>query len=281
MSKGGAWKVAFADFMTAMMAFFLVMWLSSQDKEILISTSQYFQNPFTSPFQAKAGLLNFDSKSLVKSSSSGKKNEKSDQASGSKSSSPETIDLQFLNSVAKEMYKMLNMDDSLGEKPLDVQVTSDGLKVTLYDRGKQPVFESSSAHFTKWGEFVMQSLAWIVERNHFLIAIEGHTRSGLVMPNPDYGPWELSADRANAARRALVKYAVEPSQIERVTGYANTHPIPLSPPESEGNQRVTMSLRVGNKQNKTTQKPVPKSIAPSHAPPESEKEPAPATAPKH
>ena len=62
MSKGGAWKVAFADFMTAMMAFFLVMWLTSQDKEILIATAQYFQTPFDSPMQSKAGVLNFDAK---------------------------------------------------------------------------------------------------------------------------------------------------------------------------------------------------------------------------
>jgi chemotaxis protein MotB len=86
-----------------------------------------------------------------------------------------------------------------------------------------------------------------VERNKFNIVIEGHTRTGLVLTNPDYGAWELSADRANAARRALVKYAVDPSQIERVTGYANTRPVPLTPPDSETNQRVSMSLRVGKK----------------------------------
>lgn len=258
--------MAFADFMTAMMAFFMVMWLTSQDKEILIATSQYFQSPFKSPLQAKAGLLNFDSKSPVKSSSGEKKKDESD-TSGAKTSSPTSMDLQFLNAVAKDLYKMLNMDDALAEKPLDVQVTSDGLKVTLYDRAKQPFFEPSSAKFTKWGDFVMQSLAWTVERNHFNIVIEGHTRTGLVMPTADYGPWELSADRANAARRALVKYAVEPSQIERVTGYANTRPVPLTPPESETNNRVSMSLRIGNKRDKPTLNKPPAAVAPSTAPP--------------
>ena len=244
MSKGGAWKVAFADFMTAMMAFFLVMWLTSQDKEILIATSQYFQSPFKSPLSQKAGLLNFDSKSVTKSGGEGKSK---DSTAGGTTSAAATLDLQFLNTVAKEMYKLLNMDDALADRPLDVQVTSDGLKVTLFDRSKQPLFESGTAKFTKWGDFVMQSLAWTVERNKFNIVIEGHTRSGLVMPNPDYGVWELSADRANAARRALVKYAVDPTQIERVTGYANTRPVPLTPPDSESNQRVSMSLRVGRK----------------------------------
>jgi len=267
MGGGGAWKVAFADFMTAMMAFFLVMWLTSQDKEILIATSQYFQSPFKSPLQAKAGLLNFDSKSVTKSGSDGKKKE---SQSGASTSSATAMDLQFLNSVAKEMYKMLNMDDALADKPLDVQVTSDGLKVTLYDRAKQPFFEPTTAKFTKWGDFVMQSLAWTVERNKFNIVIEGHTRTGLVLPNPDYGAWELSADRANAARRALVKYAVDPAQIERVTGYANTRPVPLTPPESETNQRVSMSLRIGKKTGEKSNfasQPLPTNKA--AAPPES------------
>lgn len=279
MGGGGAWKVAFADFMTAMMAFFLVMWLTSQDKEILIATSQYFQSPFKSPLQAKAGLLNFDSKSVTKSGGEGKKK---DSASGASTSSATAMDLQFLNSVAKEMYKMLNLDDALADKPLDVQVTSDGLKVTLYDRGKQPFFESGTAKFTKWGDFVMQSLAWTVERNKFNIVIEGHTRSGLVLPNPDYGAWELSADRANAARRALVKYAVDPAQIERVTGYANTRPVPLTPPDSETNQRVSMSLRIGRKPGEKSNfasQPLPTAKVPEL--PESGRSPAVQSQSKH
>jgi chemotaxis protein MotB len=275
--KGGAWKVAFADFMTAMMAFFLVMWLTSQDKEILIATSQYFQSPFKSPLTDKAGLLNFDSKSVTKSGGDGKKK---DSQSGASTSSATSMDLQFLNSVAKEMYKMLNLDDALADKPLDVQVTSDGLKVTLYDRAKQPFFEPTTAKFTKWGDFVMQSLAWTVERNKFSIVIEGHTRKGLVLPNPEYGAWELSADRANAARRALVKYAVDPEQIERVTGYANTRPVPLTPPESETNQRVSMSLRIGKKAGEKSNfasQPLP--TIPIKDPPASGRSPA--ALPKH
>ncbi|MCS6245117.1 MAG: OmpA family protein [Opitutus sp.] len=277
MGGGGAWKVAFADFMTAMMAFFLVMWLTSQDKEILIATSQYFQSPFKSPLTDKAGLLNFDSKNVTKSGGDGKKK---DSQSGASTSSATAMDLQFLNSVAKEMYKMLNLDDALADKPLDVQVTSDGLKVTLYDRGKQPFFESGTAKFTKWGDFVMQSLAWTVERNKFNIVIEGHTRTGLVLPNPDYGAWELSADRANAARRALVKYAVDPAQIERVTGYANTRPVPLTPPDSETNQRVSMSLRIGKKPGEKSNfasQPIP--TVKAAAPPESGHSPT--AQPKH
>jgi chemotaxis protein MotB len=260
--KGGAWKVAFADFMTAMMAFFMVMWLTAQDKEILISTASYFQTPFKSPMTAKAGVLNSEAQSAIKSNSGGTKSE--DGGVGT-STSAQTVDLAFLNSVAKDVFKLLNMDDNLANKPLDVQVTSDGLRITIYDRRSQPFFVDNTAKFTPWGDFVMQSLAWTADRNHFNIVIEGHTRTGLNFSNPDYGDWELSSDRANAARRALVRYAVAPDKIERVTGYANTRPVPLELPTSETNQRITMSLRVGK--TKSSQPP-PKS-ATAAPPPDS------------
>ncbi len=236
--KGGAWKVAFADFMTAMMAFFLVMWLSAQDKEILIATSKYFQNPFHSPHTAKSGLLNFES-----TKAQGGDTLKDDKAGST--SSAHTIDLQFLNSVAKDVYRLLNLDEALADKPIEVQVTSDGLRIILYDRARQPLFEPRSASFTSWGGFVMQSMAWLIERHGFLVVIEGHTRAGLVLDTPEYGLWELSADRANAARRALVRYAVDEVMIERVTGFADTRPMPALAPDSESNQRVTLSLRLG------------------------------------
>lgn len=243
--------MAFADFMTAMMAFFLVMWLTAQDKEVLIATSKYFQSPFSSPLENKSGLLNFESNKPAQNGG----NDKTEKDGAKAASSAQSIDLQFLNSVAKDVYKLLNLDESLAEKPIDVQVTSDGLRITLYDRAKQPLFEQRTARFTTWGDFVMQSLAWMIERNGFDIVIEGHTRSGLDLPGTDYTPWELSADRANAARRLLIHYAVADRQVERVTGYADTRPVPLTPPESESNQRVTLGLRLGRKDKKSNQKP--------------------------
>ena len=236
--------MAFADFMTAMMAFFLVMWLSAQDKEILIATSRYFQSPFSNSHPSKSGVLNFERNSPAQTS--GGDNAKSTTSATASSSSAQSIDLQFLNSVAKDVYRLLNLDESLADKPIDVQVTSDGLRITLYDRARRPLFEDTTATLTPWGDFIMQSLAWMVDRNAFLVVIEGHTRAGLQLPSPDYSPWELSADRANSARRALVRYAVAPELIERVTGYADTRPVPLEAPDSEAHQRVALSLRLGS-----------------------------------
>jgi chemotaxis protein MotB len=245
---GGAWKVAYADFVTAMMALFMVLWISAQDQKILIATSRYFQSPFNSPMDATSGILPFDTNKPSKPQSD-------DSGQDRSQSSMREVDLQFLNSLAKDFFRLLHVDEDLQEKPIDVQVTSDGLRVTLYDRARRPLFLEKTADFTEWGKFVMQSLAWLIDRNQFRVVIEGHTRKGLVLTQPDYTPWELSADRANASRRALTFYAVDNSLIERVTGYADTRPLPFQPVESESNQRVTLSLTMMKNHEKTPAHP--------------------------
>ena len=217
---GGAWKVAFADFMTAMMALFLVLWISAQDQKILIATSKYFRNPFSSPMSDHSGVMPFNKDSTNSTSS------KDDSTSADKSNdSSKQIQLQFLNSVAADFSRLLNLDQTADQNPLDIQVTSEGIRITLFDRPTRPVFVGDTAKFTEFGESLMQSLSWMIERNHFRVIIDGHTRAGLPMPNADYSAWDLSADQANATRRILVHYAVDPSQIERVAGYADTVPL--------------------------------------------------------
>ena len=260
---GGAWKVAFADFMTAMMALFLVLWISAQEKKILIATARYFQNPFNSPIDRSAGVMPYDQNkpSQPHGDDSG--------ADNPATTSKKDLDLQFLNSVAKDFFKLLNLDQDLAEKPIDIQVTSDGLRVMLYDRARRPLFVDNTAEFTEWGKFVMQSLAWTIDRQRFRVVIEGHTRKGLSLPKPEYTAWELSADRANAARRMLTFYAVDETRIERVTGFADTRPMPFQAPDSESNQRVTLSLTMGSKSKDPKGKPVDKKppfVAPAAAP---------------
>jgi chemotaxis protein MotB len=232
---GGAWKVAYADFVTAMMALFMVLWISAQDKEILIATSQYFQNPFRSPMDATSGVLPFNNNKT--SSSQGK-----DQGTEKEQDRNKQIQLTFLSSVAADFYRLLHLDENLAGKPIDVQVTTDGLRVTLFDRANRPLFVGDTTEFTEWGSFVLQSLAWTIERHKFHVTVDGHTRANLAFKKEGYTAWELSADRANAARRILVHYAVEPGQIERVTGYADTKPVAGEEPTAEVNQRITLSL---------------------------------------
>lgn len=230
---GGAWKVAYADFVTAMMALFMVLWITSQDKQILLATSQYFKQPFNALTDKSIGVMR------GKEGGSQGKDKNSETASAA--------NLAFLNALAKELNHMLNISDtSENEQPVDVEVTSDGLKVTVFDRGKQPVFEKNTAKFTPWGKFVMQNLAWIIDHNKFKAAIDGHAARGTSVPDANYGLWELTADRANAARRMLEQYAVEPSRIARVAGFADTQPLPGVPATAEANQRITVSLSVNN-----------------------------------
>src|ERR1051325_6793796 len=108
-----------------MMALFMVLWISAQDKEILIATSQYFQNPFRSPMDATSGVLPFNNKS----SSQGK-----DSGSDKDQDRNKQISMTFLNSVAADFYRLLHLDESFEGKPIDIQVTSDGLRVSLFDR---------------------------------------------------------------------------------------------------------------------------------------------------
>jgi chemotaxis protein MotB len=228
---GGAWKVAYADFVTAMMALFMVLWITSQDKEILLATSKYFKQPFHALTDQSIGVIS----GKGAGSSSNEKNRGT-------LSEP---NLAFLHALAKELNRMLNISDALqNEQPVDMQVTSDGLKITIYDRSHRPIFEKGSTKFTDWGSFVMQNLAWLIERNKLKASIDGHAAKGTQMPDGDYGLWELTADRANAARRAIEQYGANPAQIQRVTGFADTQPLPGVPVDSEANQRITVSLVV-------------------------------------
>ncbi len=227
---GGAWKVAYADFVTAMMALFMVLWISAQDKQILLATSQYFKQPFNALTKSSVGVM--------KSEAGGSQGKDKSRESAA------AANLSFLTALAKELNRMLNVSDVSTEKPVDMEITSDGLKVTLYDRESQPLFEKNAAKPTKWGTFVLQNLAWLAERNNLRVTIDGHTATGFVPTSQDYGPWELSADRANASRRLMEYYAVEPTKIERVTGYGDTKPLPNLPPDSESNQRITISLKI-------------------------------------
>ena len=255
---GGAWKVAYADFVTAMMALFMVLWISAQDEKILISASKYFQNPFHSPMQASSGVMPFNTNKSSKTDGTDTGTEKEHDSS-------KLIHLTFLNSVAADFYRLLHLDEALEDKPIDIQVTSDGLRVTLYDRAQRPLFVGNTTEFTEWGQFVLQSMAWVIDRHRFKVTIDGHTRANLSLKTPGYSSWELSADRANAARRQLVHFAVDTTRIERVTGYAESKPLPGQVPESESNQRVTLNLALTNtsrfKDSKFVDKPVPLAAA--------------------
>lgn len=251
--------MAYADFVTAMMALFMVLWISAQNQKILIATSQYFQNPFHSPMNATSGVLPFNNNKTAQSQGKETGPEKAQDRN-------KQVEMTFLNSVAADFYRLLNIDQSLQDKPIDIQVTTEGLRITLFDRPSRRVFVGDTTEFTDWGRFVMQSLAWTIDRHMMRVTIDGHTRAGLA-PSETYSAWELSADRANAARRGLVYYAVAANLIDRVAGYADTRPLEGEKAESEANQRITLSLSLSAKakssEAKLADKTVPAKVAPA------------------
>ena len=126
------------------------------------------------------------------------------------------------------------------------------MRINLYNRAAKPVFIRDSSEFTEWGKFIVQTVAWLIDRYDFKVFIDGHTPAGREPLRKDYGSWELSADRANSSRRALQLYAVDPRLIERVAGFGDTAPLANTAPDSDSNERMTISLSAQQQSPKRT-----------------------------
>ncbi len=232
---GGAWKVAYADFVTAMMALFLVLWLVSQDQKIKEAVERSFRNPFASITKQSTGIIPAEKDTMTVMARSGN----FDSASA--------IELNMLRKLAEDLTAMLHSNpESAEQNPLDLEITPEGMRISVFDRGNKPVFEPASAEFTQYGTWIFTTLAWQISRftNSFIVELEGHTEKGCTYADGVRGPWELSSDRANASRRKLIEYDVVPTQIRKVAGFADTQPMPNLEPDSESNRRVTVMLKV-------------------------------------
>ncbi len=234
---GGAWKVAYADFVTAMMALFLVLWLTSQDERIKEAVERSFKNPFTSVTKESTGLIPSKDTQAVK-------------ANTGNFDSASAVELNMLRRLAQDLLRTLssNPEEQTEESPVKLDFSPEGLRISVFDRSKRPIFKPDSAQFTPYGDWVFTTLAWEVARytNAFQVELEGHTEQGHIPPLPDHGNWELSADRANSARRKLVTHGVAEKQIREVAGFADTRPMPGSDPTDQCNRRVAVLLKVQN-----------------------------------
>lgn len=229
---GGAWKVAYADFVTAMMALFLVLWLAAQDTKLKEAVERAFRNPFASLTKESVGIVPNENDQISKDRSGN-----FDSASA--------IELHILRKLNEDLLKSLQQEEKdPDEKSVELELTPDGLKITIFDRSQRPVFDSQSIRFTQYGDWVMSTLSWSIARYpSFAIDVEGHTERGHPPVSESYGEWELSSDRANAARRKMVEHGVLEKQIRQVTGFAATAPLQKYRPEDEINRRVSVMLR--------------------------------------
>ena len=231
---GGAWKVAYADFVTAMMALFLVLWLTSQDEKIKEAVQRSFTNPFASITKESVGIIpNKDAKPVA-----------SNKSGNFDSSS--AVELAMLRRVSEDLLNALQKEDEPEEqRTTKLDLTSEGLKISIFDRSRRPIFKPQSAEFTAYGDWVMSTLAWQISQfASFSVELEGHTESGHPPLRPEYGDWEISSDRAAAARRKLIEHGVSAGQIRKVAGFADTIPMPNTQPEDESNRRITVMLKV-------------------------------------
>lgn len=230
---GGAWKVAYADFTTAMMALFLCLWLTAQDTKIKEAVERAFRNPFAAVTKESVGIIpNKDASSAA--------------ASKGEFNSPTAVELAMLKKITEDLARMLKEHDE-GESSVKLELLADGLRISILDRPQKPVFVADSDGFTPYGAWVFSTLAWEIARYQtFRIELEGHTEARPLSGREAHSKWELSAERANAARRQLVTSGVNPGQVFKVAGFADTQPMSDLPPASEAHRRVTVLLKVAD-----------------------------------
>jgi chemotaxis protein MotB len=235
---GGAWKVAYADFVTAMMALFIVLWLTSQDQRIKDAVERAFRNPFTSVTKDSVGIIpNKDTQAM-----------RSDTGNFDSASAMELTILRRLN---QDLLKSLDAAEDK-DNSFKLEMTPQGLCINVFDRARKPIFEAQSTKLTPYGDWVFSTLAWEISRYHgFLVELEGHTESGNKPVRADYGDWEISADRATAVRRKLIADGVNSAQIIKVAGFGDTVPMPAAEATNEVNRRVTILLNIQSPIKKT------------------------------
>jgi chemotaxis protein MotB len=232
---GGAWKVAYADFVTAMMALFLVLWLTAQSPEIKQAVARSFTSPFASPDEPKTGLLDRTEEKTDSSPKEGEFNLAS------------AVELTVLKRLSQQIFEALNAAHSEDlSTVVHVQFADTHLRINVYDRPTHAIFEPDSDQLTDFGRFIFSTLAWQVA--HFpeklLVQLEGHTLPDETTGRPDEGPWELSIDRANAVRRMLMDVNVPAERIRNVTGFGAARPLNRDQPSDVANRRVSLILKL-------------------------------------
>jgi chemotaxis protein MotB len=227
---GGSWKVAYADFVTAMMALFLCLWLTSQDQKIKEAVERAFRNPFSNVTKESVGIIpNKDVTATFKQQG--------------KFQSVSAVEMETMRHLSDDLSKLLKQNEDVSSVKIDL--TPEGLNINIFDRAHKPIFNPNTDVFTEYGGWVFSTLAWEISRyTTFHIELEGHTESKTETGGEDHGKWDLSTERANAARRKLVDNGVGDKQIFKVSGFADTAPMAGYAPTNEINRRVTVLLKL-------------------------------------
>jgi len=241
---GGAWKVAYADFVTAMMALFIVLWLMNSSKQLQEAVGGYFKDP-----------------------SGTSKMVGTDQRGSGENFIIKKDDMPSLKEQLQKAVRKLNDFDKL-KNQIQMTVTGEGLRIELLESASGTFFESGSSQPNQDGKELLILLAAELGKLPNKLSIEGHTDSKPYVGARGYGNWELSADRANAARRLMQQSGVRPDQVSQVRGYADQRLRNEKDALDPSNRRISLIVQYVETNNDGVDTPGPSSPVKS----ESEKE---------
>jgi len=231
---GGSWKVAYADFVTAMMAFFLLLWLLSMTSpESKAALSHYFnsfslfkdqpQQSGTSILDKSSGILNVG-RSLQSESA---------RIQAAKKATTEELAKAMRDAIDDKLKAMKNQ--------ILIDTTQEGLKIQIVDNEGSEIFRSGSAEPTEKARQIIKLVSENLREKPNRIIIEGHTDSAPFKTTQKTN-WELSTSRASAARRELENNGIDPNRIARVVGYADQEPLIKENPKDLRNRRISIIL---------------------------------------
>jgi chemotaxis protein MotB len=251
---GGAWKIAYADFVTAMMAFFLLMWLlgstTEGDKK---GIADYFNSPLRISLMGGSG--SGDSSSVLKGGGSDLSRSGGQVKNGDVEAKKRTINLQALKAEQKraEMAKLQaikdRVEDVLAANPklaamksqIRLDMTADGLRIQIVDELNRAMFDSGSAYVKPYMRELLREIGSVLAEVPNRLTLEGHTDAQpFAAGDRGYSNWELSSDRANASRRELVSGGLPDEHVLRVQGLASSHLFEPADPASPANRRISI-----------------------------------------
>jgi chemotaxis protein MotB len=254
-AHGGAWKIAYADFVTAMMAFFLLMWLlgstSEGDKK---GISDYFQSPMKVAMQGGSGagasnsVITGGGNDLTQQTGQSRKGDTQDRQarkSPAEQAKAERAkrDAQQLAAISAKIASAISNSPNLSEfaSQIKMEITPDGLQIQIVDDQKRPMFDSGSAVVKPYMRDILREIGVALMGVENRISVDGHTdRSTYGNAGRGYSNWELSADRANASRRELMLSGMPETKLARVVGMGASVPLEPANPLAPSNRRISL-----------------------------------------
>jgi chemotaxis protein MotB len=250
---GGAWKIAYADFVTAMMAFFLLMWLlgstSEGDKK---GIADYFQSPLRVAMAGGTG--SGDSSHVLRGGGQDLTRTTGQVKRGEVEAKRDTVNLQALKQeqVRAEIARLEDLKKKVEQRVassrlatlashIRLDMTRDGLRIQIADEHNRPMFASGSAVVQPYMRELLQEIGHVLAEVPNRLTLEGHTDSQpFAAGERGYSNWELSADRANASRRELVAGGLADDRVLRVQGLASSLPFDAADPKAPANRRISI-----------------------------------------